>query len=155
LTETSPSTSATRRKVLIVDDQSTNIQVLHAALRGGAYLIQFATSGQQGLDLARRSLPDVVLLDVHLPDLDGIEVCRRLHDDPATAASLVALISGSGEDDDVARGMKAGAVDFLIKPIAPELLRRRVELLVELKGLRELTGQAPAAPDALSAAPSA
>jgi CheY-like chemotaxis protein len=138
LTETTPSTAPVRRKILIVDDQSTNIQVLHAALRG-SHLIQFATSGQQCLELARRSQPDVILLDIYLPDLDGVEVCRRLLGDPDTAGALVALMSGSAEDEVIARGLEAGAVDFLIKPMAPELIRRRVDLLVELKSLREAT----------------
>ena len=142
MTETSPTTAAARRKILIVDDQSTNIQVLHAALRG-SHVIQFATSGQQCLDLARRGRPDVILLDVNLPDLDGIEVCRLLRDDPITAGTLVALVSGTAEDDVVTRGIEAGAVDFLVKPVLPALLRRRIDLLVELKSLRETAGLLP------------
>lgn len=117
--------------VLIVDDVPANIQVLHAAI-GGLATTRFAVSGEQALALAAREPPDLVLLDVVMPGLDGFEVCRRLKADPATAAALVVLVSGGADDDAIERGIAAGADDFLVKPAPPALIRRRVELMLEL-----------------------
>ncbi|MBF0374579.1 MAG: response regulator [Alphaproteobacteria bacterium] len=121
--------------VLIVDDVPANIQVLHAAI-GGLATTRFATSGAQALTVAAREPPDLVLHDVVMPGLDGFEVCRRLKADPATAAALVVLVSGSGDDETIERGLDAGADDFLVKPAPPALIRRRVELMLELAARR-------------------
>lgn len=121
--------------VLIVDDIPANIQVLHAAIKGLA-TIRFATSAEQALALAAREPPDVVLLDVVMPGMDGFTVCQRLLADPATASALVVLVSGTADDDTVERGLAAGAVDFILKPAPAALVRRRTALLLELAARR-------------------
>lgn len=121
--------------ILIVDDVPANIQVLHAAVKGLA-TVRFATSGEQALALAAKEPPDVVLLDVVMPGLDGFTVCERLREDPATKGALVVLVSGTVDDDTVERGVAAGAADVIVKPAPASLVRRRTELLLELAAYR-------------------
>ncbi len=118
-------------RILIVDDEPANIQILHAAV-SALGPVQFARSGEQALKLAKANPPDVVLLDVVMPDLDGFAVTRALRADPATAGVMVVLVSGSSADADVERGLESGADDFIAKPVAPALIRQRVRLLAEL-----------------------
>lgn len=118
-------------RILIVDDEPANIQILHAAV-SALGPVQFARSGEQALKLARANPPDVVLLDVVMPDLDGFAVTRALRADPATAGVMVVLVSGSSADADVECGLESGADDFIAKPVAPALIRQRVRLLAEL-----------------------
>lgn len=118
-------------RILIVDDEPANIQILHAAV-STLGPVQFARSGEQALKLAKANPPDVVLLDVAMPDLDGFAVTRALRADPATAGMMVVLVSGSSADADVERGLENGADDFIAKPVAPALIRQRVRLLAEL-----------------------
>ncbi|MGC2857180.1 response regulator [Novispirillum sp. DQ9] len=117
--------------LLIVDDEPSNIQILFAALKGQAQA-RFATNGEQALALARQHRPDVVLLDIHMPGMDGFAVLKALRADPATAGCMVVIVSGSADDDLIARAMAGGADDFLVKPCPPPLLQRRVALLLEL-----------------------
>lgn len=121
--------------ILIVDDAPANIQVLHAALKGMG-TIRFATSGEQALALAAKERPDLVLLDVVMPGLDGFAVCERLTTMPGGNAILVALVSGTADDGAVERGIAAGAIDFITKPAPAVLIRRRAELLLELAARR-------------------
>jgi len=117
--------------LLIVDDEPSNIQILFAALKGQAQA-RFATTGQQALTLARQHRPDVVLLDIFMAGMDGFAVLEALRADPATAETLVVMVSGSADEDLIARAMTGGADDFLVKPCPVPLLQRRVALLLEL-----------------------
>jgi len=118
-------------EMLIVDDEPANIQILHAAV-GGLGPVRFARSGEQALKLARDAPPDVVLLDVVMPEQDGFQVTRALRSDPLTAKVMVMLVSATCGDADVDRGLECGADDFLAKPAPPALVRQRVRLLAEL-----------------------
>lgn len=129
--------------LLIVDDEPSNIQILFAALKGQAQA-RFATNGEQALALARQHRPDIVLLDIHMPGMDGFAVLEALRADPATAGCLVVFVSGSAEEELVARAMTGGADDFLVKPCPPALLQRRVTLLLELVARRRAAGAPPA-----------
>ncbi len=114
-----------RPLVLVVDDVPTNIDVLVGILREDHELMA-ATTGQRALDLARQRAPDLILLDVMLPDLDGLEVCRRLKRDALTAHVPVVFVTARDEVVDEERGFAAGAVDYLTKPVNPAIVRARV-----------------------------
>lgn len=117
-------------RVLIVDDESGNIQLLEELFGLHGYEVLAATDGRQALEAARREKPDLVLLDVMMPGMDGFEVCRRLKADPATRRLPVVMVTGLGELDDKIKGLEAGADDFLSKPVnAAELLTRSRSLL--------------------------
>jgi CheY-like chemotaxis protein len=112
--------------VLVVDDEPNNIEALAAALEEH-YEVQFAMSGQEALErMGQKPLPEIVLLDVVLPDLDGYEICQRLLANPATRGSPVIFVTSLSSPTDEARGLELGAVDFITKPISPAIVRARV-----------------------------
>ncbi|MBU6272235.1 MAG: response regulator [Betaproteobacteria bacterium] len=114
-----------RSCVLVVDDQPINIRMLYQALSDEHRVLQ-ATSGERALHLCREENPDLVLLDVVMPGIDGLEVCRRLKADPQTRAIPVIFVTAHHDPADETRGLDAGAVDFIAKPISPAVVRSRV-----------------------------
>lgn len=121
-----------RPKLLIVDDQPTNVRVLHQLFRFECDVFM-ATSGEQAISVCRTQLPDLVLLDVVMDDIDGHEVCRRLKADPLTLDIPIIFITAKGEQDDEAFGLELGAVDFISKPFNPVIVRARVKTHLTLK----------------------
>lgn len=122
--------------VLIVDDEISNIEIMNATLEDD-YEISFATSGEEALDTARAILPDLILLDILMPGMDGFEVCRRLKKEALLADIPIIFTTGLGDTEDEVRGLSLGAIDYVTKPIQPVILRARVGNHVELKRLRD------------------
>jgi diguanylate cyclase (GGDEF)-like protein len=120
-------------KILIVDDTPHNIDVLSATLADEPCELMAATSGARALELAVRGHPDLVLLDVMMPGMDGFEVCRRLKADPATAELPVIFVTA--RTDDVSIGFAAGGSDYISKPINADEVRARVRYQLERRGL--------------------
>jgi diguanylate cyclase (GGDEF)-like protein len=114
-----------RPKVLVVDDAPGNIKLLRDLLRGESRVL-FATSGKEALEIAQREEPDLILLDVMMPDMDGYEVCRLLKADPATQDVPIIFVTGLAETNDETRGLEAGAIDYITKPFVPAIVRMRV-----------------------------
>lgn len=105
--------------VLVVDDTIANIRILDDLLRG-EYTVRVATNGATALRLAlSEPRPDIVLLDIMMPDMDGYEVCRRLKSDPLTSNIAVVFITAMGNEEHEAKGLDLGAVDFIAKPFQP------------------------------------
>ncbi|MCC7262464.1 MAG: response regulator [Candidatus Latescibacteria bacterium] len=127
---------ATERRLLIVDDTPQNLQVLGGILREQGYKLSVAQSGAQALEVARRVLPELILLDVMMPEMDGFEVCQHLKADPATAEIPVIFLTAKTEAEDVVRGFELGAVDYVTKPFNPPELLKRVQTHLELALLR-------------------
>ena len=123
-------------KILIVDDDPANIDLLAAILEEDGEIL-FATSGKAALAMAESERPDIVLLDVVMPDLDGYEVCRRLKDNPATAQIPVIFITALDQETEEEAGLAAGAVDYVAKPISAAITRARVRTHMELKRHRD------------------
>ena len=130
-------TSEERPHILIVDDVSENLHVLMSLLRDD-YAIVAATSGEKALQLARRQPgPDLILLDIKMPGMDGYSVLASLKADPVTADIPVIFITALSESTDEALGLKLGVADYLSKPVNPELLRRRIQTQLELQKHRK------------------
>ncbi|CAK0758257.1 two-component system, chemotaxis family, response regulator WspR [Azospirillaceae bacterium] len=129
-----------RQKILLVDDIPSNIKVLSSILKHELDVF-VATNGFDALDVALHERPDLVLLDVMMPDMDGYEVCRRLKADPRTQAIPVIFVSAMGEIEDETRGLEAGAIDYLTKPISPPIVRARIRNHLELKRQRDILEQ--------------
>lgn len=121
-----------RPQVLIVDDVVENIQVLHAILQE-SYTTIFATSGKKALEVARAQLPDLILLDVRMPEMDGYEVCRDLRDDPRTENTPVIFVTSLDDVDDETRGFECGGVDYITKPVSPPIVKARIATHIKLK----------------------
>ena len=141
------------QKVLIADDDGINRQVLATLLKPD-HVVLLAKTGEQTIERAQRHLPDLVMLDVMLPDMDGYEVLRRLRADPATAHIEVIFITGMGRPEDEARGLKLGAADYITKPFNTTVVmarvathlqvvrqRRLLEHLAHMDGLTELANR--------------
>ncbi len=120
-------------RILIVDDVPANIQVLVSVLKEDGYQISVATSGRQALELVGKVRPDLLLLDIMMPEMDGYEVCSRLKAEEATRHIPVLFITALADAEDEAKGLALGAVDYITKPIHPELVRARVRNHLELK----------------------
>ena len=128
------------KQVLIVDDEPANIHVLAEAL-AGLYEVRFATEGARALELAIANPPDVILLDVVLPGIDGFELLRRLKDAPETRHVPVIFVTAMDQSSDEEHGLLLGAVDYVTKPIRPAIVRARVRTHIELKTQRDLLEQ--------------
>ncbi|CAB1081796.1 Response regulator c-di-GMP phosphodiesterase, RpfG family [Olavius algarvensis Delta 1 endosymbiont] len=124
-------------KVLMVDDNTTNLQLLHETLDGLGYKLLIAKNGPTALSIARKAHPSLILLDIMMPEMDGYEVCRRLKADKNTSHIPVIFITALADDEDEAKGLGLGAVDYITKPINPELVRARVHNHLELKRHRD------------------
>ena len=131
-------TSASRRAtVLVIDDQAVNIRTVHQCLAPD-HEILMATSGEAGIDACRRQQPDLVLLDLVMPGLSGLEVALRLKEDPLTQAIPIIFVTASTDSDEESACWEAGAVDFVTKPFNPMTLRRRVQVHLALKRQAEM-----------------
>lgn len=125
--------SGTAGRVLVVDDTRANRELLKGLLSRDGYSVETADDGEAGLIAVRSNPPDLVLLDVMMPKLDGFEVCRRIKQDPLTRLIPVVLLTALREREDKINGLNAGADDFLTKPVNAHELRARTRSLVRLK----------------------
>ena len=133
----SAQSSDEKATILVVDDTPENIDVL-AGLLSEEYSIRVAMNGEKALELAaQQPVPDLILLDVMMPGMDGYEVCRRLKADPATAGIPVIFATAKTEVDDETKGFETGAVDYLTKPISPPIVLARVKTHIALKQASE------------------
>ncbi len=131
-------------KILVVDDELESLKLIGLMLQRRGYEIAAARSGQQALEKAIAESPDLVLLDVMMPDMDGFEVCRRLRADPITADLPIIMFTAKTMVDDKVAGFQAGADDYLTKPVHPEELASRIEaVLLRTSGRRPAEEKAP------------
>lgn len=125
------------KTILVVDDAPSNIQIVNSILKD-SYKIRIATNGAKALELAKTDpAPDLVLLDVMMPGMDGYEVCTRLKSDADTRDIPVIFLTGQTETEDETRGFSVGAVDYIHKPFSPAVVKARVETHLALRGMRE------------------
>ena len=134
MTATLPN-SSTREKILLVDDVAANLSVLSAALEPEGYEILAASGGALALKVAVRARPDLILMDILMPEMDGLETCRRLKQDPATRDIPVIFITARNEMESVVDGFRAGGVDYILKPFQTEEVLSRLSTHLRLSRL--------------------
>ena len=125
------------KKILIVDDEPNNLQLLRQVLKGKFQLI-FANCGLKALSAAQQHLPDLILLDIMMPDLSGYEVCEKLKSNPVTKDIPVIFVTAMSDVDDETKGFDVGAVDYIQKPISGAIVLRRVQTHLSLVKVNEL-----------------
>lgn len=136
---TIPNSSAERPKLLIVDDQAINIAALNEIFKNDHEIVT-ASSGEEALSFCEQSLPDIILLDVIMPHIDGHEVCRRLKADSRTSGIPIIFITAQNAPDEEALGLQLGAVDFITRPMNAAVVRARVRTHLQLrKALAEVS----------------
>ena len=120
-------------KILIIEDEEDILELIKHTVAKEGYQVTAAMSGEQGLELARADLPDLIVLDLMLPGLSGIDVCRLLKNDPKTQRLAVVILSAKGEESDIVTGLEIGADDYLTKPFSPRVLVARIRNVLRRK----------------------
>ena len=128
-------------RILVVDDIAENREILQMRLESQGYVVDTAVDGEDGLTKVTAQTPDVILLDVMMPKLDGFEVCRRLRADPAIPFVPIILLTARAETEDLVTGLDAGADDYLFKPIEHATLVARVRAMLRIKRLHDQVQQ--------------
>lgn len=123
--------------ILVVDDNPKNLQILSAVLYKEGYTVLFASHGKQAIEIAQEQSPDLILLDINLPDIDGFEVCKKLKQNSLTKDIPIIFITGRIETEDIVLGFRLGAVDYITKPFNIVELLSRVNTHLNLKRSRD------------------
>ncbi|MBU6402985.1 MAG: response regulator transcription factor [Verrucomicrobia bacterium] len=126
-------------KILVVDDEPDAVELVEFNLRAAGYETTSAADGAEALRKARASTPDLILLDVMLPEIDGLEVCKLLRRDPATAAIPILMLTARAAELDRVLGLELGADDYVTKPFSPRELVLRVKNLLQRRAASEPT----------------
>lgn len=127
-------------KILVVDDQPVNIQIIHQMLCSD-YQVFMAISGAQAITLCQNNPPDLILLDVIMPELDGLATCRLLKQQPEIAEIPVIFVTGMHSQEEENLCWEAGGADFVIKPVNPVTLKHRIKTQLKLKQQQDLLRQ--------------
>jgi len=119
-----------REKILVIEDEPDILELINYNLDREGFRVINARDGEQGMRLARKEAPDLILLDLMLPSIDGIEVCRRLQADPATRGISIVMVTAKGEESDLVLGLGMGADDYITKPFSPKVLVARIKAVL-------------------------
>jgi two-component system phosphate regulon response regulator PhoB len=120
-------------KILVVEDEENIQELIRYNLAKEGYRVSCVPSGEKGLESARTESPDLVLLDLMLPGLDGLDVCKELKRDPVTQSIAVIMVTAKGDETDIVTGLELGADDYVIKPFSPKVLLSRVKAVLRRK----------------------
>ena len=125
------------KKILLVDDESDILDFLSYNLRSADYTVKIANNGEEGIAIANEYEPDLILLDMMMPEMDGIETCEKIRENEKLKGVIIAFLTARGEDYSQIAGFEAGADDYIEKPIKPKVLVSRVKALLRRGGLKE------------------
>src|SRR5262247_125323 len=131
--------------ILIVDDQPVNVDILQTRLAVHGYELLTAYDDEEALALARVAQPDVILLDIMMPKMDGIEVCRHLKADASLPFMPIIMVTAKADSEDVVAGLEAGADEYLTKPVDQAALVSRVKAMLRIKALHDTVEEQAAA----------
>ena len=119
-----------RESVLVVDDERDILELVKYNLDKEGYQVTVVATGEDALAAARTRMPDIVVLDLMLPGVDGLEVCRRLKSDPKTRHIPIVMLTAKGDEADVVTGLELGASDYVTKPFSPRVLTARIRAVL-------------------------
>ncbi len=127
-----------KEKILVVDDEEDILELVRYNLLKNGYRVTCVSSGEQAIEKLKQETPQIILLDLMLPGMDGLDVCRNLRSNPATSSIPIIMITAKGEDADIVSGLELGADDYLTKPFSPRVLLARIRALLRRNKLDEL-----------------
>jgi len=130
-----------KEKILLVDDEQDIIDLISYNLEKEDYVVKAATNGRDAVNIAKEFLPDLILLDVMMPEMDGIETCVEMREIDSLQSSIIAFLTARGEDYSQIAGLDAGADDYIAKPIKPRVLLSRIQALLRRKRSGESEGK--------------
>ncbi|MFO0899441.1 MAG: response regulator [Pirellulales bacterium] len=130
---TKPGWSMSRERILVVDDEEDLLELISYNLGKEGYRVECVASGEEAITTARNTLPDLIVLDLLLPRVDGLEVCRILKRDPKTQHVPIVMLTAKSEEADVVSGLELGADDYITKPFSPRVLMARVRAVLRRK----------------------
>lgn len=122
------------QKILVVDDEPDILELVQYNLEKEGFSVYTANDGKEAIEIAERVVPDLILLDVMMPEMDGMETCVQLRENPKLDKSVVAFLTARGEDYSQIAGFEAGADDYITKPIKPKVLLMRIKALLRRSG---------------------
>ena len=123
-------TNMSKKKIVVIEDEPDILEVLNYNLKREGFEVSSTQNGTIGLSLIKKEIPDLVLLDLMLPGVDGIEICRTLKSDPSTQEILIIMVTAKGEESDIVLGLGVGADDYITKPFSPKELIARVKAVL-------------------------
>lgn len=127
-----------KEKILVVDDEEDILELVRYNLVKDGYRVTCVSSGEQAIQKLREETPNVILLDLMLPGMDGLDVCKKLRTNPATAGIPIIMITAKGEDADIVTGLELGADDYLTKPFSPRVLLARIRAILRRNKQEEI-----------------
>lgn len=119
-----------KEKILVIEDEEDILAMVHFNLVRAGFRVECALCGEEGFQKARDYQPDLILLDLMLPGIDGLEVCRRLRKSPDTKSCPIIMLTAKSEEEDIVQGLETGADDYLPKPFSPQVLLARVRAIL-------------------------
>lgn len=125
--------TTSRKKILVVEDEEDILELVEYNLGKNGFAVTAVTSGEEALESIRTRLPDLVLLDLMLPGIDGLEICKRLKGEAATQRIPVIMLTAKGEESDIVTGLELGADDYITKPFSPKVLIARIRTVLRRK----------------------
>ena len=128
-------------KILVVDDSKVNVELLWALLAEAGFAVLKAYSGNEAIEAVKKERPDLILLDIMMPELDGFQVCGILRSDPDTASIPVIMVTSKDKDNDIVQSLVTGADDYIIKPVVKNELLHKVDNLLSKAKTGELPSQ--------------
>jgi two-component system alkaline phosphatase synthesis response regulator PhoP len=132
-----------KEHILVVDDEEDILELVRYNLVKEGYRVTTVASGEEALKSARSAQPDIVLLDLMLPGVDGLEVCRLLKHDPKTQHVPIIMLSAKGEESDIVTGLELGAADYITKPFSPKVLVARLRAVLRRRYTETVSENAP------------
>jgi two-component system phosphate regulon response regulator PhoB len=130
-----------REHILVVDDEENILELLEYNLKKNGYRVSYVATGEDALRAAKKKLPDLILLDLMLPGMDGLEVCKMLKNDPKTSYIPIVMLTARGEEADIVTGLELGADDYITKPFSPRVLVARVRAVLRRKARERVEGE--------------
>jgi len=122
-----------KHRILVIEDEEDILALVHYNLVKNGFDVEIAASGEEGLHKAQRSRPDLVVLDLMLPHLDGLEVCRRLRESREFSDMAIVMMTAKGEEEDIVKGLEYGADDYITKPFSQQVLVARIKAVLRRK----------------------